>query len=462
MNNDIKISEKFGGNVDFALKVTKDDQPVLDPTLRAIQSAPVYAARWQDGRIAESKSGDNSYARLQEGGFQSSDTYLFYGMASLYYKPVEALKISLNLAPNFEFNKYKRFNKSIPYWDADDPNQLAEPNYIAGHNISQTNLIDRRTNNNTLTTQALINYDESFDSHNLSAVVGYEEFSAKFETLGVRGNEFVSNDFPFLNQAPIDKVFNDGTSFSENAYSSYFGRMAYNFRNTYYLQGTIRGDGSSRFGSDYRWGTFPSVSAGWVMSNESFMEALHPTISFLKLRASYGSLGNDRLGNYLYLSVLQFSNALIADGSDVQAVRAAAQRFLAIEDVTWETTTSLNFGVDLNMFNNRLSLTADYFKKETTDMLLDLSIPSLSGYDDPTVNVGSMDTGGLELALSWRNQIGDFKYSTSVNFFDSKSIIGDIRGKRLFDYGDRLLSEEGSEFRSWYGYRIRWNFPDTG
>jgi TonB-linked SusC/RagA family outer membrane protein len=229
--------------------------------------------------------------------------------------------------------------------------------------------------------------------------------------------------------------------------------LAYNFNNKYYLQGTVRRDGSSRFGKDFRWGTFPSISAGWIVSNESFMESLDPAISFLKLRASYGSLGNDRLGNYLYLSVLQFSNALIANGSDVQAVRSAAQRFLAIEDVTWETTTSLNLGVDLSMFNNRLSLTADYFKKETTDMLLDLSIPALSGYDDPTVNVGSMDTDGWELALSWRDQIGEFKYSTSVNFFDSQSIIGNIRGKRLFDFGDRLLSEEGSEFRSWYGYQ---------
>ncbi|MFC4094880.1 TonB-dependent receptor [Euzebyella saccharophila] len=453
VNNDIKISEKFGGNVDFSLKVTKDDQPVLDPTARAIQSGPVYAALWENGRIAESKSGDNAYARLQEGGFQNSDTYLFYGMASIYYKPVKTLKISLNVAPNFEFNKYKRFNRSVPYWAANDPNQLAEPNYISGHNISETNLVERRTNDNTLTTQALINYDQSYGGHNISAVVGYEEFQAKFETLGVRGNEFVSNDFPFLNQAPIDKVFDSETSFSENAYSSYFGRLAYNFDNKYYLQATVRRDGSSRFGQEYRWGTFPSVSAGWVVSNESLMESLDPVISFLKLRASYGSLGNDRLGNYLYLSVLQFSNALIANGTDVQAARAAAQRFLAIENVTWETTTSMNLGVDLNMFNSRLSLTADYFKKETVDMLLDLSIPSLSGYDDPTVNVGNMDTDGWEFALSWRDQIDDFRYSTSVNFFDSQSIIGDIRGKRLFANGDRILSEEGSEFQSWYGYQ---------
>ena len=434
-------------------KLTKDDQPITNPTNRALQSAPVYAALWQDNRIAEGKTGDNIYARLKKGGFQSSDTYLFYGMANIFYQPIEELKISLNIAPNFSFNKFKSFNKSIPYWDSDDSNQLLAPSFIGGHNLSQTRLLERRMNNNTLTTQALVNYDKSYKNNNISAVIGYEEFSADFETLGVTGNEFVSNDFPFLNQAPIDKIFNDGTSFSENAYSSYFGRLAYNFKNRYYIQGSVRRDGSSRFGKDYRWGTFPSVSAGWVVSNEKFMESLRPTISFLKLRSSYGSLGNDRLGNYLYQSVLQFSNVLIGNGANVEAVRSAAQLFLAVEDVTWETTTSLNFGLDLYMLNNRLSLTADYFKKETTDMLLDLSIPSLSGYNDPTVNVGSMNTNGWELGLSWKDQIGKINYSTSFNIFDSKSIIGDVRGKRLFSNGDRLLSQEGSEFQSWYGYQ---------
>ena len=451
INNDIKISDKLGANLDFALKLTKDDRPTVDPTSRAILSAPVYAAVWSDGRIAESKSGDNIYAQVEEGGYQTNDNYLFYGKVGLFYKPTEALKISVNLAPNFEFNKYKFFNKAIPYWGFDDPDQLANPNYISGHNSNQTYLVERRANYNTITTQALVNYDKSFGNHNVSGLLGYEEFSSESETLGVRGDEFVSSDYPFLNQAPIDKVFDSGTGVSENAYSSYFGRLAYNFSNTYYLQGTVRRDGSSRFGKKYRWGTFPSVSAGWVLSNEEFMESLDPTISFLKLRASYGNLGNDRLGNYLYLSVLQFSNALIANGNDVQAVRSAAQRFLAVEDVTWETTTTFDLGIDLNMFNNKLSITADYFKKETRDMLLDLSIPALSGYDDPTVNVGGMDTSGWELGLTYRQSLGDLRVTTSFNIFDSKSIIGDVNGKRLFS--GNVLSEEGSEFRSWYGYQ---------
>lgn len=451
VNNDIKISDKFGGSIDIAFKLTKVDQPIIDPTGDAINTSPLYPALWQDGRISDGLT--NPYARIQFGGFQASDSYLFYGMASVYYKPIEDLKLSLNLAPNFEFNKYKRFNKAIPFWAADDPERLNPPGYVGGHNINQIGLIEQRVNNNTLTTQALINYDKVFERHSVSVVMGYEEFSAKYENLNVEGQQFLSNDYPFLNQAPLDGVFDNGSSYTDNAYASYFGRLDYNFNNKYYVQGTIRGDGSSRFSSDYRWGTFPSVSAGWVLSNEGFMESLDPTLSFLKIRASYGSLGNDRLGNYLYQSVLQFANGLIANGSDVEAIRAAAERYLAIQDVTWETTISQNVGIDLNLFNDRFSLIADYYKKETTDMLLDLSIPSISGYEDPTSNVGSMNTEGWELSASWRDQIGKFRYSTSFNIFDSKSTIGDIGGKRLFGFGGRFLSEEGSQYRSWYGYQ---------
>ncbi|PKA98148.1 TonB-linked SusC/RagA family outer membrane protein [Flavobacteriaceae bacterium MAR_2009_75] len=450
INNDIKISDKIGANIDFALKLTTNNNPVVDPTDLALNSGPNYPAVWEDGRLASGKSGENAYAVLQSGGFQTSESYLFYGKVGAYYKPIESLKLSVNVAPNFNFNKYKFFNKAIPYWDYDDPNQTGVPNYISGHNNSQNYLLENRTIDKTLTTQALVNYDKQFGDHSVSGVLGYEEFSADYETLSVRGNEFVSAEYPYLSQAPVDGVFDNGSTISENAYSSYFGRLAYDYNDTYYLQANVRRDGSSRFGKDYRWGSFPSISAGWVLSNEKFMSSLSETVSFLKFRASYGSLGNDRLGNYLYLSVLQFSNALIANGNDVEAVRSAAQRFLAVEDVTWETTISKNVGIDLSMFNSALSLTADYYIKDTEDMLLNLSIPSLIGYEDPTVNVGSMKTEGWEMALSYKNSIGNFNYSVSANIFDSKSTVGDISDKRLIS--GNVISEEGEEFQSWYGY----------
>src|SRR5699024_4002525 len=119
--------------------------------------------------------------------------------------------------------------------------------------------------------------------------------------------------------------------------------------------------------------------------------------------------------------------------------------------ITWETTTSFNIGLDFTTLDNRLSIQADYFDKQTKDMLLGLSIPSLSGFENPTVNVGGMNTTGWEFAASWNDNIGDFSYSVSANIFDAKSVVGDVAGKRLFS--GNTLSEEGIEFQSWYGYK---------
>ncbi|GAA4295224.1 TonB-dependent receptor [Aestuariibaculum suncheonense] len=459
LNNSMELSDKFGANLDFGFRLTDDNRPVTDPTIRAIESAPIYAALWQDGRIAEGKTGDNVYARLEEGGFSKDKNYLFYGRFEVYFNPINDLKLSLNIAPRHRFNKYKQFNQSIPYWAFDNPNQEGNPEgYISSHNDAQISLKETRRDDFSLTTQALANYDSSFGKHNVSATLGYEEFSSKSERLGIHGRFYLDNNYPYLSQAPVDGVFNieyswperdNYTYVDEYAYRSVFGRAAYDFDKKYLIQGSIRRDGSSRFGKAYRWGSFPSVAAGWVVSEENFMAPLKGSIDFLKFRATYGSLGNDRLGNYLYQSVLQFSNVLISNGSNVESVRTAAQRYLAVEDITWETTTSFNLGLDLNMFNYKLSVTADYFKKETTDMLLDLSIPALSGYEDPTDNVGSMDTKGWEVAAIWKDNIGKLKYSASFNIYDSESIIGDIADKQLFS--ENTISEQGVEFRTWYG-----------
>ena len=451
INNDLKLTDKFGAIADFSVNIEDGSSPILNPTSRAVESAPIYAATWSDGRIAAGKSGDNAYARLHEGGFVEDKKYEIFGRIGVYYEPIENLKISLNLSPRYDFTRYKSFSKSIPYWDFDDPDRTEKPSYMIGHNASQTNLNENRAFYNTLTTQALVNYNKSIGDHNFTGLLGFEEFSSEREVLGVEGREFVSTEYPFLNQAPIDKIFNDGTSFSELSYSSYFGRISYNYNEKYYFQGNLRRDASSRFGSEYRWGTFPSASVGWVVSNEDFFQSLDSSISFLKFRASYGELGNDRLGNYLYLSVLEFSNSLFPSGSNVVAQRSAAQRFLATQDITWETTASYNLGFDITMLDYRLSITGDYYNKETTDMLLALSIPDFSGYEDPMTNVGSMNTRGWGVSATWADNLGDFEYSASFNVFDSKSIVGDIEGKRIIE--STTISQEGELYNAWYGYK---------
>ncbi|UMB62103.1 TonB-dependent receptor [Lutibacter sp. A80] len=449
INNELQLSDKIGAVLNIAFKQTDEEKPLTDPTNYAINYGTVYPALWEDGRLADGKTGDNPYATLLYAGTQETNNTLVYGKFGLFFKPIEDLKISVNIAPNYEFTKYKSFHNSIPYWGSDDPDKLQTPSYIFGSAPSDRDLIESRTTEKTITTQALVEYSKLFGNHSIESVFGVEEYYKETEALKVRGNEFISNDYPYLSQAPVDKVFDNGSSISEVAYSSLFGRVSYDFNKKYFLQGTLRRDGSSRFGKDYRWGTFPSLAASWVISEEDFMKNVAP-IDFLKLRTSYGTLGNDRLGNYLYASVLQFSDVLIANGNSVESVRSAAQTFFAVEDITWETTVSKNIAIDANMFDDRLSLTAEYFQKETSDMLLSLNIPSLSGFIDPTVNVGDMKTTGWEASIGWNDVIGDLKFSASANIFDSKSILGYVSDKRLFS--SNKLSEEGLEFQSWYGY----------
>ena len=154
INNDLAVNDKFGATLNLAFRITDDKQPVLDPTKRAVESAPIYPAVWQDGRIAEGKTGDNIYARVNYGGTREVASNLLYGKFELYIEPIEGLRLSVNLAPNIEFTKLKQFNRAIPYWASDDPNRLEDPFYIGNHNINQISLNERRIHDFSLTTQA--------------------------------------------------------------------------------------------------------------------------------------------------------------------------------------------------------------------------------------------------------------------------------------------------------------------
>jgi TonB-linked SusC/RagA family outer membrane protein len=449
INNDLKITEKFGVLLDASLNVTKTEAPIVNPTFEAIQMPAIYAPMYQRGEVAPGKTGDNVYGYYQFGGFRNSGNNKFFSKIGVYYLPVKGMKVSFNMAPTYNFNHAKSFSTKVPYWGLKDPDHLQPPLYLAGHLTND--LWESRGEGFSLTTNALVNYGISKNGHTLDAVIGYEEFYSKNESLSLKALKFESADYPYMSQAPVGSIYDDGTSVAESAYRSFFGRLAYNYNDKYFIQANARADGSSKFHQDYRWGVFPSVSLGWVLTKEKFMESLNSPLSFLKLRSSYGSLGNDRLGNYLYVANLGFTNVLISQGASSQSVKAAALQKLAIQDITWETTTTLNFGIDVNLFKNKLSLNADYFIKKTTDMLLDLNVPDLIGYEDPRYNVGSMDTKGWEVQAGWRDHINELNYSVSLNVYDAKSVIGDINGKELFD--GNTISREGAEYRTWYGYQ---------
>ena len=210
------------------------------------------------------------------------------------------------------------------------------------------------------------------------------------------------------------------------------------------LQANVRADASSRFASDYRWGVFPSVSAGWVISSESWFPK-DKQIDYLKVRASIGSLGNERISDaeFPYQAAINFGNSYMYDkgSQSVTAVQNAAQYNYAFNDITWETTTTYDIGVDITLLNNRLSLTGDYYYKKTSDMLLTLGFPSYAGFSAPKQNAGDMYTHGWEFEASWRDQIGEVSYGVSFNLSDYRSKMGYLGDRRTID-GNKIYEED--------------------
>ena len=446
-NNDFTFNKYIGAELDMNFKRTKTQKPYEDSFYNMRISSPVYAAVWNDGRIADGKSGNNPYGQMMEGGTKTSWYNKVGARAALNITPIEGLKVSAVIAPTYNFEKGKNFRKKATYTNAEDPT------IIGGtlENYSSTKLNETRNDNYNVTIQAIANYDKSFGKHNLNLMAGYETYYSFWENLSASRDLYELSNYPYLDLGPQSMRDNGGNA-SELAYRSYFGRVIYSYDNRYMFQANIRHDGSSRFHKDFRWGTFPSVSVGWVLSEEAFIkEANIDWLSFLKLRGSYGTLGNERIGDnyYPYQGAMAFSNVLFYQNGQVVSELSAAQWDYAIQNISWETTSSFDIGLDVNFLNNRLRFTGDYYKKTTKDMLLALEIPDYVGFDNPQKNTGKMHTYGYDLDLSWTDQIGEFNYSIGVNLSDFTSKMGDLGGTQFLGSQVKM---EGSEFNEWYGY----------
>ncbi|HAS44804.1 MAG TPA: SusC/RagA family TonB-linked outer membrane protein [Microscillaceae bacterium] len=262
----------------------------------------------------------------------------------------------------------------------------------------------RNVNIANYTWDTQFSYDKAFGEHSISAVAAYSLQKSSSITSSVSGQEFPSDQFAKLVSAGnITAGSSTGTAFS---FISYIGRVSYKFKNRYLFGVTGRYDGSSRFGVNNRFGFFPSVSAGWIVSEESFLKQ-NPVISFLKLRASYGLTGNGEIGNFA-------SRGLYA-GINYAGVPGTSPSSLSFDDLKWETTAQFNLGLDIAFLKDRFSLELDYYNKQTNDLLLSVNIPSTSGFTSITQNLGELQNEGIEIALNTQNFVGEFKWSTNFN-----------------------------------------------
>lgn len=446
MNNDIKINKYISAAFDISVKRSEYTKPTYDPMGASFLFPQVYAATWSDGRIADGKSGDNPYAKLNYGGNRREYYNQVNGKIALYLTPLKGLKISAILSPIYNDSRIKEFKKRIEYYSADNPDDLIG----AITDYGSTNLNEGRTNSQSFTKQLFANYDCTLGGHTLNLLLGYEDNAYKIENLKASRDNFALTQYPYLDRGSSDYQFNEGNA-RHTAYQSVFGRIMYNYKNRYLVQANLRKDSSSRFDKNHRASYFPSVSGGWVISEEKFFKNLNiKPLSFLKFRVSYGLLGNDRVGEYPYMPLLAYSDQLYYEGNNAVSHLSAAQWQYAIRDISWETTKTFGVGLDAAFLDGRLRLTADYYYKITKDMILDIDIPDYVGYDNPQQNTGKMKTTGFEVEVGWNDYIGDFHYGISANLSDYKSRMGYLGGNQFL--GDQIKTM-GSFFNEWYGYR---------
>lgn len=328
----------------------------------------------------------------------------------------KGLKYKLNLTPDFSFERYKNYLNKYDFG-------------LATNSITQ--LTERQRRRRNILVENLLTFDRTFGEHKISALAGYTYQDSRFRHIQAYG-EGLPQGLEEIDAATTNRS-NEGNSW-RSVLTSILGRVFYSYQNKYLFTATIRRDGSSKFGKNNRYGYFPSFSLEWNVAEEKFMENVH-WLDQLKLRGGYGVLGNQEIDNYQYSSTIT-TGINYPDGNG-GLLQGAFPKNFANPDIKWEETAMTNVGIDFMAFNNRLSLTADYYVKNTKDILLTVPIPiSSGGANDPIRNAGKIRNNGFEFNLGWMDQPNpDISYGINlIGSFNKNKVIamgsesGSIKG----------------------------------
>ncbi len=424
-NLDGKLSPKLNVGINLAPSYTKQNDVIAEGhygafgILSSAQSMPPYLPIYNaDGTYA-------SYVNATEGQpaianpVQIANEYLirpsqFRLLGNVYadYSILSDLRLRVTMGTDLNYSK----------------NRTWSPNTINPSNPSTAT--SSNAENNSWLNENTLSYKKQFGLHGVDAVVGFTSQRSYSNSITATANNFPDNLVPNINGGTVTS---GGEGIQIYTLQSFLARVNYVFNDKYLLTGTIRRDGSSRFGTDNRWGTFPSASVGWRLSEESFMKG-QQLVTDLKLRASYGFTGNNAIGNYRAIGQLSSVRYVVGE----TLVSGLSRSSFTNPDLGWETTRQLDLGLDFSLLNSRVSVTADYYRKVNTDMLFTIQTPSVTGITSAVVNLGKVENKGVELSLSSRNLVGALKWNTNVNItFNRNKVL------QMSNDAERILSASG-------------------
>lgn len=433
LNKNLRVSTRLAGNLGNKTQPTD-----LWSTIWYSTNAPIYPVKNAAGQWVALNGERNYLGEAIEGSTTKQKRHTFNGQVEAEYKFLNGFSAQITYGYNAEFIDNNAFNANVTLANTDGSTKSL------ASNLTVTNT----TNIQTLLT-GLLRYDHTFGKHTIGALVGYSEeyFDWKWNS-GYRSG-FINNTQRELNLGDASSQTNNSGHY-DLGLQSVFGRINYNYDNKYLFEANVRRDGSSRFSKGNKWGSFPSFSAGWVMTEEKFMKDTRSWLDMFKLRASWGKLGNQNINSYYVGSdILSTGNNYSFGGTLASGV---AIRDLTNKKVSWETTTQTDFGFDVN-FSNGIWATFDYFIKKTDDILMQTPIPlTMGNLSRPYANVGKVENKGFELTLGYNKIFANgLKLKTNANFSHIKNKITDLNGASPIINSPKV-QKEGYAINSFYGY----------
>ena len=433
--------------------------------------APIYSDNGAYGSPFNSTAnsdwyaGDgNPYGEMMTLSQLKNKTTQFFGNVYLQIEPIKNLVIKTVLGTNYSSYNYRYFQPQYQF-SAFDNHDKSKVTQSAGDGY-------------TITWQNTAAYNWNWGLNEMNALVGMEVSRADGVDLSAT-NSSLNSAFANWSKAYVSNgtaqslesgLALSGAPWDSSRNISYFGRLGWNYDSRYMINATLRADGSSKFAPGHRWGWFPSVSAGWNISNEKFMEGTSAWLNQLKLRASYGKVGNNNIANFQYLAPIIYSGHYnFGEGLGSTSpgyVQGAYPSRLANEDIKWESSEQINIGVDASFLNSRLQANLDFYIKNTKDWLVAAPILSTAGTDAPIINGGNVKNKGIELNLTWRDHIGNVEYWVGGNMAYNHNRVGSIPTDDGIIHGGKGILYDNSEefFRAENGHEIGyfWGYQTAG
>jgi TonB-linked SusC/RagA family outer membrane protein len=373
------------------------DRTTMRVVTRIARMPASIAGRTSEGYYGRVDKG-SPWADIDATSHELERNYYFIANTDLEYKIAEPLTVVARGGYVFDHTNYKLYA-------ADE--QIDETTY-AGPAKLDVEWNTRRE----LTIEGLIKYQQTFNNHSVSALAGYSQIESKDEYLTAYRDQFPTNELFELDAGSSENQKNTGGA-SEWGLVSYFARLQYDYLGKYLFEANVRYDGSSRFDKGKKYGLFPSFSLGWRVSEENFMKENLPWIYNLKIRGSWGELGNQQIGNYPYQAILSSGNNAIW-GNNLNA--GVVLNTVANQDITWETTAITDIGVDFSVWEGKVSATVDYYNKTTRDILYSITTAGTLGLNASPSNAGKVKNAGWDFNLSFKDKIGNFSFDIAPHF----------------------------------------------